>query len=67
MQIGTLFIPEPYLLTDYELTRQELFIMESNVRRMQHMIELGYFCGEYSEYEWQKFKKERLEKISVSS
>jgi hypothetical protein len=24
---------------------------------MKYMMELGYFCNEYSEEEWQKFKK----------
>lgn len=38
-----------------------LFIMESNVRRMKYMMELGWYCQEYSEEEWQKFKQYEIE------
>ena len=57
IQIGTICISEPMIVSEYELARHSLFIMESNVRRMKYMMELGYFCNEYSEDEWQKFKK----------
>lgn len=57
MQINTICISEPYIPSEYELARHSLYIMECNVRRMKYMMELGYFCKEYSEEEWQKFKK----------
>ncbi len=57
MQIGTLFISEPFIPFEYEIAKHALFIMECNVRRRKHMIELGYHCNEYSEENWQKFKK----------
>jgi hypothetical protein len=57
IQIGTACISEPIIPSEYDMARHALFIMESNVRRMKYMMELGYFCKEYSEEEWQKFKK----------
>lgn len=56
IQINTICISEPYIPTDYEISKHSLFVMECNVRRMKHMIEWGYFCREYSEDEWQNFK-----------
>jgi hypothetical protein len=57
IQIGTICISEPIIPSKYEMARYSLFTMESNVCRMKYMMELGYFCNEYSEEEWQKFKK----------
>ncbi len=57
IQIGTICISEPTIPSEYDMARHSLFIMESNVHRMKYMMELGYFCNEYSEEEWQKFKK----------
>jgi hypothetical protein len=61
-QIGIMVISEPHIPSEYEMAKRSLFIMESNVNRMKHMIECGYFCREYSEGEWKKFKKENNEK-----
>jgi hypothetical protein len=57
IQLGTICISEPHIPSEYEMAKQSLFIMESNVHRMKYMMDLGYFCNEYSEDEWQKFKK----------
>ena len=57
IQIGTICISEPHIPSDYEIAKHSLFIMKSNVKRMEYMMDLGYFCNEYSEEEWQKFKK----------
>jgi hypothetical protein len=57
IQIGTICISESMIPFEYELAKHSLFIMESNVHRMKYMMELGYFCSEYSEDEWKKFKK----------
>lgn len=57
IQIGTICISGPYIPSEYELSRHSLYVIECNVRRMKYMMELGYFCKEYSEEEWQKFKK----------
>jgi hypothetical protein len=57
IQIGVLGFSEPHIPSDYEMSKHSLFIMKSNVRRMEYMIDLGYFCNEYSEEEWQKFLK----------
>ena len=57
MQIGTVIIPEPYMRSEYEIAKDELWIMECNVRRMRYMIENGYYVREYSDKEWIKFKK----------
>ena len=46
---------------EYKLAIRSLFIMEADARRMKHMIKLGYYCNEYSEEEWQKFKKVEFE------
>ena len=61
IQLGTICISEPCIPSEYELARHSLFIIESNVRRMKYMMDLGYFCNEYSEDEWQKFKKFEVE------
>lgn len=55
------------LKEDYEFWRQipehkehaerELVTMRTNVHRMEYMFDLGWYCMEYSEDEWQKFKK----------
>ena len=50
-------VRRPTIPSEYDMARHSLFIMESNVHRMKYMMELGYFCNEYSEEEWQKFKK----------
>lgn len=57
IQLGTICISEPHIPSEYEIAKHSLFIMECNVRRMKYMMDLGYFCNEYSEDEWQKFKK----------
>lgn len=57
IQLGTLCISDIHLPSEYEIAKHSLFIMESNVHRMKYMIDLGYYCKEYSEDEWGKFKK----------
>ena len=56
MQIGTIVISEPNMLSDYDIARHALFIIETNARRMKHMINSGYYMSEYSEEAWQEFK-----------
>ena len=51
-----ILIPEPYIPTQHDITERALFIMKSNVRRMEYMIENGYYVNEYSDEEWKKFK-----------
>ena len=51
-----ILIPEPYIPTQYDITERALFIMKSNVRRMEYMIECGYYVSKYSDEEWKKFK-----------
>ena len=60
--MNVILIPEPYIPTSYDISEYELFKMESNVRRMKHMIENGYYVNVYSEEEWQKFKKRNQNK-----
>ncbi len=57
IQLGTICISESHIPSEYEMAKTSLFIMECNVRRMKYMMGLGYSCNEYSEGEWQKFKK----------
>ncbi len=57
IQIGTICVSEPWIPSEYELAKRELFNMEARVNRMKYMIELGYCCREYSDAEWEKFKK----------
>lgn len=57
IQIGTICISEPVGSSPIEKSKNSLFVMEANVRRMRYMIECGYFCQEYSDEEWQKFRK----------
>lgn len=52
-----ILIPEPYILTPYDIAMKELFIMESNANRMKYMIEQGFYCDQYSEEKWLEFKK----------
>lgn len=54
---SAIYIPAPMEYNEVDFAKRELFTMECNVRRMRFMIENGYFCKEYSEDEWQKFKK----------
>jgi len=56
MQIGTIIISEPYIQSDYDVSKKVLYIMESNIRRMKHMIDNGFYVSEYSEKAWQQFK-----------
>ena len=51
-----ILIPEPYIPTECDIAERALFIMKSNVRRMEIMIENGYYVNGYSEEEWKKFK-----------
>lgn len=51
-----ILIPEPYIPTQHDITERALFIMKSNVRRMEYMIECGYYVSKYSDEEWEKFK-----------
>ena len=48
IQLGTICISESHIPSEYEMAKHSLFIMESNVRRMKYMMDLGYFCNEYS-------------------
>lgn len=57
IQIGTVIISDPWIPSDYDIAKHSLDIMECNARRMKHMIENGYFPPEYSDEEWEKFKK----------
>ena len=57
-----ILIPELYIPTPYDIAEYELFKMKSNVRRMEYMIENGYYVNGYSEEEWQKFKKRNQNK-----
>jgi hypothetical protein len=57
IQIGTICISEPMIPSEYEIAKYSLSVMECNIRRMKYMMDLGYFCKEYSEDEWQKFKE----------
>jgi len=47
-----ILIPEPYIPTQCDITERALFIMKSNVRRMEIMMENGYYVLEYTEEEW---------------
>ena len=57
MIIGTIVISEPNIPSEFDLAQRSLFIMGVSIQRMKHMIEFGYYCNEYSEDEWEKFKK----------
>lgn len=69
LQIGTICISEPMMPSEYEMARHSAFIRECNARRMKYMIELGYaHIGQnYSEEEWQNFKKWRVDKSRSNS
>lgn len=54
--MGIFCISEPYTTTQYDIACSELFTMECNVRRMKYMISSGYYCSEYSDENWLKFK-----------
>jgi hypothetical protein len=56
MQIGVIVISEPPIVSNHDIARHALFIMESNIRRMQYMINNKYYVSEYSEEAWQEFK-----------
>ena len=45
-----------YIPTDYDVSKYSLFIMESNVRRMNFMIYNGFYPKEYSDEVWNEFK-----------
>tara|TARA_R110000751_G_scaffold36897_3_gene89758 strand:+ start:242 stop:421 length:180 start_codon:yes stop_codon:yes gene_type:complete len=57
-----ILIPEPYIPTQRDIAKRELFVMQVNVRRMEHMINNGYCVDTYSEDEWQKFKNININK-----
>lgn len=54
--MGTIYIPEPQQPTDYDISSYSLYVMKINVNRMEHMIKSGYYCLQYSDDEWKKFK-----------
>jgi hypothetical protein len=57
IQVGTIIIPEPHIPSEHERMRYSIYVMECNVRRMKYMLENNYICSEYSDEEWEKFKK----------
>lgn len=39
------------------MQKDSLFVMKINLKRYEYMLDLGWFCSEYSEQNWQEFKK----------
>ena len=66
IQLGTICVSEPHIPSECEIMKYSLFIMECNVRRMKFMMEQGYYCSEYSDEEWEKFKTQKFSKSLVN-
>jgi len=50
-------IPEPWIPSPEEESKDALYEMKVRIQRMEYMMHRGYYVREYSDDNWEKFKK----------